>query len=149
MRAVIQRVSRANVSVDGEITGKTGQGLIVFLGVHNDDSDIDCAYMAEKILNLRIFHDSEGKMNLSLLETGGDILIISQFTLYGDTRKGRRPSFNDAASPGKGKLFYNKFIELVKQSGLKTETGVFGALMAVDYINDGPVTILIDSFKTF
>jgi len=149
MRAVIQRVSRANVSVEGEITGIIGPGLIVFLGVHNDDSDSDCAYMADKILNLRIFHDSEGKMNLSLLETGGEILIISQFTLYGDTRKGRRPSFNNAAAPEKGKVFYNNFIELIKQSGLKTETGIFGALMAVDYINDGPVTILIDSFKTF
>jgi D-aminoacyl-tRNA deacylase len=149
MRAVIQRVSRASVKVDAEITGIIDKGLIVYLGVHCDDADSDCAYIAEKILNLRIFHDTEGKMNLSLLETGGDILVISQFTLYGDTRKGRRPSFNEAADPEKGKQFYDKFVEIIKKSGLKTATGIFGALMAVEYVNDGPVTILMDSFKAF
>ncbi len=149
MRAVVQRVKKASVAVDGHISGSIGPGLVVFLGVHINDSDADCEYTADKVLNLRIFHDSEDKMNLSLLDVRGDILVISQFTLYGDTRRGRRPSFSEAAAPDKGMEFYQKFVDIIRKSGLNTGTGEFGACMAVDYINDGPVTILIDSFKAF
>lgn len=149
MRAVIQRVSHASVSVDGTEIGKTGQGIVVYLGVHADDTENDCLYIADKILNLRIFHDSQGKMNLSVLDIKGEILLISQFTLYGDTRKGRRPSFNEAAPPEKGNEYYRKVTNLLRKSSLKTETGEFGAVMDVEYLNDGPVTILVDSFKNF
>ncbi|MCP5514292.1 MAG: D-tyrosyl-tRNA(Tyr) deacylase [Spirochaetales bacterium] len=149
MRAVVQRVKRASVTVEGELKGSISSGLVVFIGVHTDDTDSDCEYTADKILNLRIFNDENDKMNLSLLDCMGEILIISQFTLYGDTRKGRRPSFNSAAAPEKGNLYYRKLVEIVKNKGIKTEIGEFGAVMAVDYINDGPVTILVDSFKDF
>ena len=149
MRAVVQRVFNASVRVSGKTIGEIGKGIVVFLGVHINDTEQDCGYIADKILNLRIFDDSDGKMNLSVSDIKGEALIVSQFTLYGDTRKGRRPSYNDAAPPEKGNSYYKKVVEIIKSSGIKTETGEFGALMEVEYINDGPVTILVDSFKEF
>ncbi|MDX9801043.1 MAG: D-aminoacyl-tRNA deacylase [Spirochaetia bacterium] len=149
MRAVVQRVKKASVSIEGAVKGMISSGLVVFIGVHADDTESDCLYTSDKILNLRIFNDAENKMNLSLLEIKGEILIISQFTLYGDTRKGRRPSYNHAAPPEKGSLYYNKIVDIIKKRGIKTETGEFGAVMEVEYVNDGPVTILVDSFKDF
>ena len=149
MRAVIQRVFNASVKTENKIIGKTEKGIVVFLGIHVNDTEQDCSYITDKILNLRIFNDVEGKMNLSVSDIKGEVLVISQFTLYGDVRKGRRPSFNDAAPPDKGNSYYKKVVEMIKNSGLKTETGVFGALMEVEYINDGPVTIIIDSSKQF
>jgi len=149
MRAVIQRVFNASVKTENKIVGKIEKGIVAFLGVHINDTEHDCSYIADKILNLRIFNDAEGKMNLSVSDIKGEVLVISQFTLYGDVRKGRRPSFNDAAPPDKGNSYYKKVVEMIKNSGLKTETGVFGALMEVEYINDGPVTIIIDSSKQF
>ena len=147
MRAVIQRVSKASVKTENKIIGKIEKGIVVFLGVHINDTDQDCSYIADKILNLRIFNDADGKMNLSVLDIKGEILVISQFTLYGDVRKGRRPSYNEAAPPDKGNSYYKKVVEIIKNSALKTETGEFGTLMEVEYINDGPVTIIIDSSK--
>jgi D-tyrosyl-tRNA(Tyr) deacylase len=149
MRAVIQRVLNASVKAENKTVGKIGKGIVVFLGVHINDTEQDCSYIADKILNLRIFNDAEDKMNLSVLDIKGEVLVISQFTLYGDTRKGRRPSYNEAAPPEKGSAYYQKVVEIIKSSALKTETGEFGASMAVEYINDGPVTILVDSFKEF
>lgn len=149
MRAVVQRVDRAEVSVEGEISGSIKKGIIVYLGVHSDDTDKDLEYTVDKTVNLRIFEDENGKMNLSLADIEGEILIISQFTLYGDTRKGRRPSYNEAAAPDKGDSYYKKAVEIMRNRGFKTETGVFGAKMKVDYVNNGPVTILVDSFKVF
>ena len=149
MRAVVQRVDRAEVSADGRVSGSIGRGILVYLGVHSGDTEKDLEYTVDKAVNLRIFEDDKGKMNLSLADIKGDILLISQFTLYGDTRKGRRPSYNEAALADKGKEYYQKASELMKKKGFKTETGVFGAKMKVDYINNGPVTILIDSFKYF
>ncbi len=145
MRAVVQRVFNASVRVENKTIGKIGKGLVIFLGIHAYDTEQDCKYIADKILNLRIFSDSEDKMNLSVSDIKGEILIISQFTLYGDVRKGRRPSFNEAAAPEKGNSYYEKVAEIIRKSTLKTETGKFGALMEVEYINDGPVTIIIDS----
>lgn len=149
MRAVVQRVKKASVSVDGKVIGAIDKGILIYLGIHRDDTDTDCTYMVDKIINLRIFEDKEGKMNLSLLDIGGEGLIISQFTLFGDTRKGRRPSFGEAALPEKGNILYKKFIDIFRERGIKTATGSFGAMMEVDYINIGPVTILVDSQKTF
>ncbi|MCL2792639.1 MAG: D-aminoacyl-tRNA deacylase [Spirochaetaceae bacterium] len=149
MRAVIQRVFNASVKVENKIIGKIEKGIVVFLGVHTDDTEQDCNYIADKILNLRIFNDAEDKMNLSVSDIKGEVLVISQFTLYGDARKGRRPSFNEAAPPEKGNNYYQKVVEIIKKSSLKTETGEFGALMEIEYINDGPVTIIMDSFKQF
>jgi len=149
MRAVIQRVFNASVKVENKIIGKIEKGIVVFLGVHTDDTEQDCNYIADKILNLRIFNDAEDKMNLSVSDIKGEVLVISQFTLYGDARKGRRPSFNEAAPPEKGNNYYQKVVEIIKKSNLKTETGEFGALMEIEYINDGPVTIIMDSFKQF
>jgi len=149
MRAVVQRVFNASVKAENKIIGKIGKGIVVFLGVHTNDAEQDCSYTADKILNLRIFNDAENKMNLSVSDIKGEVLVISQFTLYGDVRKGRRPSYNDAAPPEKGNIYYKKVVDLIKQSSLKTETGEFGALMEVEYINDGPVTIIIDSSKQF
>ena len=149
MRAVVQRVDRAEVSVNSEITGSINKGIIIYLGVHSDDTEKDLEYTVDKAVNLRIFEDENSKMNLSLSDIEGEILVISQFTLYGDTRKGRRPSYNEAASPDKGESYYKKAVEIMRSRGFKTETGVFGAKMKVDYINNGPVTILIDSFKVF
>ena len=145
MRALIQRVSSASVSIDGKIEGKIGPGIVILLGVTHDDTGKDAEYLADKCVNLRIFEDTEGKMNHSTLETKGGVLIISQFTLYGDTRKGRRPSYTDAARPETAIPLYEKFISEVRKTGLKTETGRFGAEMLVDIKNNGPVTLLVES----
>jgi D-tyrosyl-tRNA(Tyr) deacylase len=149
MRAVVQRVSRASVTVDGEITGKIGKGLLVLLGVSTNDEESDAVYLLDKIINLRIFEDAAGKMNLSLAETSGELLVVSQFTLYGDTRRGRRPSYIEAAAPEKANQLYEFFVaEARKQIG-RVETGRFQAMMDVELVNDGPVTILLDSSKLF
>jgi D-aminoacyl-tRNA deacylase len=149
MRIVLQRVSRASVTVDGRATGEIGPGLVVLVAVGREDSSATAASMAEKIVNLRIFNDDQGKMNRSLLDTGGAILAISQFTLYGDARGGRRPSFVLAAPPETGKALYEDFVAALKALGVRVETGVFQAHMSVDLVNDGPVTILLDSSKLF
>lgn len=149
MRAVVQRVTKANVKVDGKIVGKIDKGLLVFLGIGEDDDNTDLEYMVEKVLGLRIFEDDKEKMNLSLMDVGGEILIISQFTLYGDVRRGKRPSFTSSAHPKIAEDIYNQFIRRCKEKGLKTEMGIFGAHMEIGLINDGPVTILIDSKKVF
>ncbi|MBU0674148.1 MAG: D-tyrosyl-tRNA(Tyr) deacylase [Proteobacteria bacterium] len=149
MRAVIQRVSRSEVTVGGETTGAIGDGLLVLLGVSNRDGDKDADYLAEKIVHLRIFEDDQGKMNRSLLETEGEILVVSQFTLYGDCRKGRRPSYNDAAPPERAETLYEYFVMVLKEKGIPVATGRFQAMMAVNLINVGPVTILLDSEKRF
>lgn len=149
MRIVIQRVSEAEVKVDGKTTGKAGRGLLLFVGFSEDDNMEDIEYLVQKVLNLRIFEDEIGKMNLSVSDIKGDILSVSQFTLYGDIRKGRRPSFTQAAEPEKANSFYEKFNEKLKESGLNVETGLFGGDMKVSLLNDGPVTILMDSKKTF
>ncbi|HSO76448.1 MAG TPA: D-aminoacyl-tRNA deacylase [Blastocatellia bacterium] len=149
MRAVVQRVTDARVEVAGETVGEIGAGFLVLLGVARDDANTDADYLAEKIVNLRVFEDDEGKMNRSLLETGGAMLAVSQFTLYGDTRKGRRPSFIEAADPVKANALYEHFVARARALGVKVETGVFQAMMKVSLINDGPVTILHDSSKEF
>lgn len=149
MRAVVQRVTEADVSVDGEITGQIKGGLVVLLGVEEGDSQTDVDYLAEKITGLRIFEDDEGKMNRSLLDTGGSILAVSQFTLLGDVRKGKRPSFSKAAPPQEADELYRSFIDKVKEKGIETQEGVFQAEMLVKIYNDGPVTILLDSRKLF
>jgi D-tyrosyl-tRNA(Tyr) deacylase len=147
MRAVIQRVSRAQVRVDGKTTGEIGPGLLILLGVGQGDTSREADYLLDKIINLRIFEDAGGKMNLSLLETGGQLMVISQFTLYADCRKGRRPSFTDAGPPGDAQKLYDYFVGSARQRGLQVATGVFQALMEVELINSGPVTILLDSSK--
>ena len=149
MRAVIQRVERAGVLVDGQVVGEIAAGLAVLLGVGKEDTTATAASMAEKIVNLRIFNDAQGKMNLSLLDVQGALLAISQFTLYGDARGQRRPSFIRAAPPELGKALYDEFIAAVKGLGVHVETGVFQAYMSVELVNDGPVTILLDSDKQF
>jgi D-aminoacyl-tRNA deacylase len=149
MRVVLQRVTRASVTVDGRVTGEIGPGLVVLVAVGRDDSSATAASMAEKIVNLRIFNDDQGKMNLSLVDTGGAILAVSQFTLYADARGGRRPSFVLAAPPELGKALYEEFIVALRALGVRVETGVFQAHMSVDLVNDGPVTILLDSSKLF
>ena len=149
MRAVVQRVSRAQVTVNGEITGRIGRGLLVLLGVSTSDAETDAEYLAEKIAGLRIFEDKDGKMNLSVTEAGGAILAVSQFTLYGDTRGGRRPSFIAAARPEQARKLYEHFIARVRAVGLACETGRFQEMMQVELVNDGPVTILLDSTKLF
>ncbi len=150
MRAVVQRVSSASVEVDKAITGKINRGLLVLLGVSDKDSEKDVNFMADKVINLRIFPDAEDKMNLSVKDIGGELLVVSQFTLYGDCRKGRRPSYNDAALPEKAQKLYNLFVDTVKkESGLRVATGEFQAMMQVSLVNDGPVTILLDSEKQF
>ena len=148
MRAVLQRVTEARVEVAGQIAGEIGAGLLVLLAVARDDTTDDADYLAEKIANLRIFDDAEGKMNRSLLDTRGSMLVVSQFTLYGDVRRGRRPSYSDAAEPEKANQLYEYFVDRVRSLGLKVETGLFQAMMKVTLTNDGPVTILIDSPKT-
>jgi len=145
MRAVVQRVTDAQVSVGDVIVGETGPGLLVLLGVARDDSNADADYLVEKIAHLRIFDDETGKMNRSLLEIAGSMLVVSQFTLYGDVRRGRRPSYTEAAEPVKANTLYEYFVDQVKQLGIKVETGVFQAMMRVRLTNDGPVTILLDS----
>ncbi len=144
MRAVIQRVKNAKVSINGKIAGEIGQGLLVLLAVHqNDDEDV-IKKMADKILNLRIFGDQDDKMNLSVKDAGGKILVVSQFTLYGDLRKGNRPSFIESAKPDKAIPFYEKFVEYIRSEGIEAATGKFGAMMDVELINNGPVTIILD-----
>jgi len=149
MRAVVQRVTRASVEVAGDIAGEIADGLLVLLGVARDDAEADADYLAEKIINLRIFNDEQGKMNRSLLDTGGAMLVVSQFTLYADARRGRRPSYIDAAEPHKANALYEYFVERVRAQGIKVETGVFQVMMQVSLVNDGPVTILLDSRKAF
>jgi D-aminoacyl-tRNA deacylase len=149
MRAVIQRVSRASVKVDGELTGEIGEGLLVLLGVAQDDGEADADYLAEKVAGLRIFEDDAGKMNLSVAEVGGALLAVSQFTLFGDVRRGKRPSFDAAARPEKAKALYEYFVERIRASGLRCETGRFQEMMDVELVNAGPVTILLDSKKGF
>jgi D-tyrosyl-tRNA(Tyr) deacylase len=148
VRAVIQRVTRAVVRVDARVAGEIGAGLLVLLGVSRADNPESAAYLAEKIANLRIFPDAAGKMNLSLLEVGGSALVVSQFTLYGDTRGGRRPSYIQAAPPEEANRLYQEFVRSMRELEIKVETGVFQAHMQVELINDGPVTILLDSEKT-
>jgi D-tyrosyl-tRNA(Tyr) deacylase len=149
MRAVLQRVSRAQVSADGRVTGEIGGGLVVLVAVGREDIPATATAMAEKIVNLRIFNDDQGKMNRSLLETGGAILAVSQFTLYGDARGQRRPSFIQAAPPELGKSLYEAFVRAVEALGVRVQTGVFQAHMSVELVNEGPVTILLDSDKNF
>jgi D-tyrosyl-tRNA(Tyr) deacylase len=149
MRAVIQRVSRAQVTVDGKVRGSIENGLLVLLGVAAGDGDADLAYLVEKTAGLRIFEDAAGKMNRSVEDAAGAILVVSQFTLYGDVRRGRRPSFDDAAPPGMADALYQCYVELLRGKGLQVETGVFQAMMQVELVNDGPVTILLDSKKLF
>jgi D-tyrosyl-tRNA(Tyr) deacylase len=149
MRAVLQRVEAASISVGGRLVGAIDRGILVYLGVGKDDGREDAAWLAEKAANLRIFMDAEGKMNRSVLDEGGAALVVSQFTLYADARKGRRPSYSDAASPEVARELYRLFIEALSLQGLKVEEGVFQAEMAVTYTNMGPVTILLDSKKAF
>lgn len=149
MRAVIQRVTGASVSVDGNVVGSIGLGMVVLLGVEKDDSEKDVVYVAEKISGLRIFDDSSGRMNLSIEDAGGEILAISQFTLYGDTRKGRRPSYTRAAGGDSARRFYELFAAKLAERGIPVKTGVFGAHMDVHIANCGPVTLLVDSSKDF
>ncbi len=149
MRAVVQRVLNASVKVENKIVGEIGKGLLVFISVDENDTEKDIEYMVDKITELRIFNDDQGKFNLSLSDVKGEILIVSQFTLHGDCRRGRRPSFSSAARPEKAIPYYERFIELTKQKGFKVATGIFGAHMLVSLVNDGPVTILIDTQKVF
>ncbi|MCX7921927.1 MAG: D-aminoacyl-tRNA deacylase [Clostridia bacterium] len=149
MRAVVQRVSNAKVSVDGQVIGEIGEGLAVLLGVGTEDTDKDIAYLADKIVNLRVFEDENGKMNISLLDKQGELLIVSQFTLYGDCRKGKRPSYDKAARPQDAEDIYNSFVETCRGYGIKVETGKFQAMMMVEIHNNGPVTLLLDSKREF
>ena len=145
MRALIQRVAQATVSVDGEVVGSIGPGLVVFLGIGREDAKEDAAYLVEKIANLRIFADAEDRFNLSALESGAEVLMVSQFTLYADTRKGRRPSFVDAAPPQDAEPLFQHTVAMFRERGIKVETGRFQQHMLVQLINDGPVTLLLDS----
>jgi len=149
MRAVVQRVSSSKVTVDGELTGEINKGLLVLLGVTHEDTSKDVDYIIDKVLNLRIFEDENEKMNLSLKDVCGELLVVSQFTLYGDCRKGRRPSFSNAARPEVATKLYEEFIDKVRKEGIVTQTGMFGAHMMVDLTNDGPVTILLESNRDF
>jgi D-tyrosyl-tRNA(Tyr) deacylase len=149
MRAVVQRVSRARVSVDGQTSGEIGLGLLVLLGVGVGDTRTDADYLAEKTIGLRIFEDSDGKMNLSVAEVNGALLVVSQFTLFGDARRGKRPSFEAAAPPVQARELYEYFVERVRGTGLRCETGRFQETMRVELVNEGPVTILLDSAKVF
>lgn len=149
MRAVIQRVERASVSVEGEIRGQIGAGFLVLIGVEEGDGDADFKYIADKVPNLRVFEDEQGKMNRSLLDVGGEVLAVSQFTLLGDARGGRRPSFITAARPETADPMYERLVADWRARGIRVETGVFGAHMKVSLVNDGPVTILLDSRRRF
>ena len=149
MRAVVQRVSRAKVSVGGQVSGEIGAGLVILLGVGREDTAAVAAALAEKAANLRIFEDQNEKMNLSLLDAKGAALVVSQFTLYGDARGGRRPSFIAAASPEQAKILYEEFCAALRKLGVSVATGIFQAMMSVELVNEGPVTILLDSEKTF
>ena len=149
MRAVVQRVTSSKVVVDDKIIGEIGKGLNILIGISKEDTEEDLLYLRDKIINLRIFEDENDKMNLSLLDVKGEILAISQFTLYGDCRKGRRPNFMEAEGGDKAKAVYERFIDLLREKDIKVETGEFGAHMKVDIQNDGPVTLLLDSKKNF
>ena len=149
MRAVVQRVSRARVTVGAEVVGEIGTGLLVLLGVGKDDSESDAEYLANKIAALRIFDDQNGKINLAMADVGGAMLAVSQFTLYGDTLKGNRPSFNNAAPPERARQLYEHFVARIRATGLRCETGKFQEMMQVELANEGPVTILLDSSKAF
>ncbi|HEV7521365.1 MAG TPA: D-aminoacyl-tRNA deacylase [Candidatus Angelobacter sp.] len=149
MRAVVQRVSRCRVTVEGSVVGEIGAGLLVLLGISKSDNETAADYLVEKIIGLRIFEDAEGKMNLSVQESDGAVLVVSQFTLYGDVRRGRRPSFDGAARPEEAKQLYEYFVGKVRAAGLRCETGQFQAMMEVELVNSGPVTILLDSEKNF
>lgn len=149
MRAIIQRVKEARVEIEGEVVGRIGKGILVLLGAGKNDMKEDAEYLAEKILGLRIFEEEEGKMNLSVTDTDGEVLIVSQFTLYGDCRKGRRPSFDKAAPPELAEELYNLFVNELKERGAKVETGRFRAMMDVHLINWGPVTLMLDSKREF
>jgi len=149
MRAVIQRVSRASVTINGTVHGEIGRGMVVLLGIHGNDRLTDLQWLAEKVVNLRIFDDQQGKMNLSLADIAGAMLIISQFTLYGDCRKGRRPGFSSAAAPDIAEPLYHRFIEEIKNKQVKVASGIFQAVMDVELVNEGPVTLLLDSEKQF
>lgn len=149
MRAVVQRVKRARVDIAGDTVGEIGQGLLVFLGVGEEDSEKDSEYLADKIANLRIFSDMDDLMNLSLLDTGGGALVVSQFTLWGDCRKGRRPSFAKAARPDSARVLYEHFLGALQAKGIRVASGRFQEMMDVHLLNDGPVTLLLDSAKAF
>ncbi len=149
VRAVVQRVSRAEVRVDGAVTGRVGRGLLVLVGAADDDTEEDARLLADKVVGLRIFQDDAGQMNRAVAEVGGGLLIVSQFTLLGDCRKGRRPSFVKAMAPGPAEQLYEKFVGFTRALGVPVETGRFRAMMEVELINDGPVTLLIDSKRTF
>jgi D-tyrosyl-tRNA(Tyr) deacylase len=149
MRIVVQRVSRGKVTVEGKVTGEIGRGFVLLIGVTHDDTMQDVEYLVDKVINLRVFEDEAGKMNLSLLDIGGALLSVSQFTLYGDCRKGRRPNFMDAAKPDVAYELYEAFNARARSFGVQVETGVFGAMMDVELVNDGPVTLLLDSKRTF
>lgn len=149
MRAVVQRVSRAKVTVGEEVTGEIGKGLLVLLGVAQEDNEAAADYLVDKVIGLRVFEDADGKMNLSVVEAGGAVLVVSQFTLYGDVRRGKRPSFDRAARPERANELYEYFVAKVRAAGLRCETGRFQAMMDVELVNDGPVTILLDSERTF
>ena len=149
MRAVVQRVASSRVTVDERVTGEVKKGLLVLLGVTHDDTSKDVDYMLDKVTNLRIFEDENDKMNLSLKDIGGEVMAVSQFTLYGDARKGRRPSFSDAARPDVANPLYEEFVEKLRAQGITVGTGEFGAHMMVELTNDGPVTILLESKKAF
>jgi D-aminoacyl-tRNA deacylase len=148
MRAVLQRVTQARVEVNNQVVGSIGPGLLVLLGVEKSDTETESSYMADKCLGLRIFNDQAGKMNLSVIEAGGSLLIVSQFTLYGDCRKGRRPSFDRAAPPDLANRLYEHFVAALRSHGIRVETGVFQAHMSVSLTNDGPVTVICDSIRT-
>lgn len=149
MRAVVQRVTRARVTVEGQVVGEIGRGFVVFVGVGRTDSAEAATYLADKIQNLRVFDDEAGKMNLALTEVGGEVLAISQFTLYGDCRKGRRPSFDEAAPAEQGRALYEAFVRELSSRGLRVSTGIFQARMQVELTNDGPVTLLLSSDRLF
>jgi len=149
VKALLQRVTRASVSVAGEVVGGIGQGLVIFVGVASGDTEKDVNYLAQKIVNLRIFADDEGRFNLSALDIKGELLVVSQFTLLADTRKGRRPSFVEAAPPAQAEELFERFVEQARATGLKVETGRFQQYMQVEIHNDGPVTILLDSREKF
>ena len=145
MRAVLTRVSSASVTVDGKVIGQIGKGFLVLLGVHVNDTEADAVWLAEKIVGLRVFEDDNGKLNRSLTDVGGEMLVVSQFTLYGDCRRGKRPSFSEAARPEQADALYLKFVEHVRNLGVHVETGVFRTMMAVSLVNDGPVTLIVDT----
>jgi D-aminoacyl-tRNA deacylase len=149
MRAVVQRVSRARVTVNDWTSGEIGLGLLVLLGVAHEDTEADATYLAEKVAGLRVFEDVDGKMNRSLQDVGGSVLAVSQFTLYGDVRRGKRPSFDGAAAPEQARRLYEFFVRRIQDAGLRCETGRFQQMMQVELVNEGPVTILLDSAKSF